>query len=99
MSHLGKLQVLSLGKFKVYPQSNQSGNFGHMTRKTAEKPSPKFLNLFVMYWTGIEQEHCPCPCSVFAMFQARKLGFVPSESNVVDKVTIPQTPQRPSTKT
>src|SRR5258708_25455672 len=92
MSHSGKLQVLSLGKFKVYPQSTQSGHFGHMTRKTvnvlgvffirktAEKPSPKFLNLIAMYWTGIGQEHCPCPCSVFAMFQARKLGFAPSES-------------------
>src|SRR5258708_31950811 len=91
MSHLGKLQVLSLGKFKVYPQSTQSGHFGHMTRKTvnvlgvfcirktAEKPSPKFLNLLAMYWTGIGQGHCPCPCSVFVMFQARKLGFVPSE--------------------
>src|SRR5258708_9349080 len=90
MSHLGKLQVLSLGKFKVCPQSTQSGHFGHMTRKTvnvlavfcsrkcAEKPSLKFLNLLVMYWTGIEQEHCPCRCSVFAMFQGGKLGFVPS---------------------
>src|SRR5258708_18775730 len=90
MSHSGKPQVLSLGKFKVYPQSTQSGHFGHMTwktvnvlgvfciRNTAEKPSPKILNLFAMYWTGIGQEHCPCPCSVFAMFQAGKLGFAPS---------------------
>src|SRR5258708_5946223 len=90
MSHLEKPQVLSLGKFKVYPQSTQSGHFGHMTwktvnvlavfsiRKTPEKLSPKFLNLIAMYRAGIGQEHCPCPCSVFVMFEAGKLGFVPS---------------------
>jgi hypothetical protein len=97
MNHLGTSQVLSLGKFKVYPQSTQSGHFGHMTRKTvnvlgtscirktAETPIWKILNVIVMYWVGIAQEHCPFACSVFVMYRVRKLRFVPSViSSLVD---------------
>ena len=51
------------------------------TREIAGKLAGKILNVLAVYRVGIWQVLCPFPCSVFAVYQVRTSGFVPSECN------------------
>src|SRR6267143_1172243 len=93
MSHSGTPGVLSLGKFKVSPGCSQLGHPGHMTWNTASvltifcagdismKLARKIPGVLGVCWVGIGQVHCPFPCSVFAVYGVRTLGFAPSVSH------------------
>ena len=50
----------------------EPGHCRHTDRET--------LNVLAVTPVGSLQEHCPFPCSVFAVYRVGTLGFVPSES-------------------
>ena len=42
------------------------------------KTGGKILNVFVMYWVGFFQVHCPFPCNELVMFWTRTPPLAPS---------------------
>ena len=54
------------------------------TRETAGKLAGNILNVLMMYQMGICQVHCPCPYNVLTVYQVGTLGFVPSESSLLE---------------
>jgi hypothetical protein len=93
MSHSGTLQLLSLGKFKMFPRCSWLEHLNHTTQdtvnvlvifcagNTAIKLAQNILNELEMYWVGMGWAHRPFPCDVFVMYWVRTPPLAPSDSS------------------